>query len=168
VGQAALGRGMYYAQTDQDVFGRTVAEYAGVEGLRDAELPSLASMIRGDVAQGPQVSFSDFLDDRRVIRAGRYKLILRGLNITLFDLERDPDEQHELSISDRPIAGRFLRVMLGQYLGSVDRGHWTSSDQHARQGLRREAAQIDAQTCAQLRAIGYVVDCGATTVGQTD
>jgi arylsulfatase A-like enzyme len=146
----------------------TVLELAGIEGLRSAELPSLVSTIRGDVPPGPSVAFSDFLDDRRVIRAGRWKLILRGHNPTMFDLEADPGEQRELAISDRPIAGRYLRVMIGQYLGARDRGHWLEAEQRERSQLSGEAAEMDAETCAQLRALGYVDGCEPNALGQTD
>lgn len=150
---------------------RTVLELAGVDGLRSAEGRSLVPDIRGEVLPGPQVAFSDFLDDRRVIRAGRWKLILRGYNTTMFDLESDPGEQRELEIEDRPIAGRYLRVLLGQYLGALDRGNWLSGNQQARGALSGGSADMDAETCAQLRALGYVPNCpgeGAGTIGQTD
>ena len=69
----------------------------------------------------------------------------------------------------RPIAGRYLRTMLGQYLGARDRGHWMDAEQREGHRFGTEAAQLDAQTCAQLQALGYLPDgCGATTIGQTD
>ena len=148
----------------------TVAELAGIPALQAAELPSLVGALRGDVPPGPSVAFSDFLDDRRVIVAGRWKLILRGNNPgTMFDLQADPNEQRELEVHQRPIAGRYLRTMLGQYLGARDRGHWMDAEQREGHRFGTEAAQLDAQTCAQLQALGYLPEgCGATTIGQTD
>lgn len=138
----------------------TVLELAGVGGLRAAEGRSLVPDLRGEVPAGPQVAFSDFLDDRRVIRAGRWKLILRGTNPTMFDLERDPGEQRELPMSAHPIAARYLRILIGQYLGASDRGHWLDAVQGQGVQLRREAPQrLDRETCAQLRALGYVDGC---------
>lgn len=152
----------------------TVLQLAGVPGLNGAEGRSLVPDIRGEVPRGPQVAFSDFLDDRRVIRAGRWKLILRGHNPTMFDLETDPGEQRELDMNRHPIAARYLRVLIGQYLGALDRGSWLSADQRARAQMGSEAAVLDAETCAQLRALGYVPDCpegaapGPSALGQTD
>ncbi|MDQ3035315.1 MAG: sulfatase-like hydrolase/transferase [Myxococcota bacterium] len=151
----------------------TVLQLTGIDGLRRAEGRSLVPDLRGEVLQGPQVAFSDFLDDRRVIRAGRWKLILRGHNPTMFDLESDPGEQRELDMNDHPIAGRYLRVMIGQYLGAADRGNWLSATQQARGAVSGVSTALDAETCAQLRAMGYVPDCtgvegAATTLGQTD
>lgn len=151
----------------------TVLQLAGVDGLRRAEGRSLVPDLRRDIHVGPQVAFSDFLDDRRVIRAGRWKLILRGHNPTMFDLETDPGEQRELDMNRHPIAARYLRVLIGQYLGAVDRGNWLSARQTARAVASGANTALDAETCAQLRAMGYVPDCtgveaAPTTRGQTD
>jgi arylsulfatase A-like enzyme len=147
----------------------TVLELAGVEGLPRAEARSLAPDMRGEIPVGPQVAFSDFLDDRRVIRAGRWKLILRGHNPTFFDLETDPGEQHELDMSSHPIAARYCRVLLGQYLGAIDRAHWLDAEQRAATQMTGQSTTLDPAMCAQLRAMGYVVECEApSTLGATD
>jgi arylsulfatase A-like enzyme len=148
----------------------TVLELAGVPGLRMAEGRSLVPDLRGETPVGPQVAFSDFLDDRRAIRAGRWKLVLRGHNPTMFDLERDPGEQRELSMSAHPIAARYLRVLIGQYLGASHRGRWLEAEQGPGLHLGSEASQpLDPETCAQLRALGYVDGCqGVTALGQTN
>ena len=62
--------------------GPTVVEAAGLEAerMRTFEGHSLVSTMRGLDRPGPDVAFSDFLDDRRAITAGsRWKLILRGI-----------------------------------------------------------------------------------------
>ncbi len=149
----------------------TVLGAAGVSGLRAAEGRNLMPDILGDVTVGPQVAFSNFLDDRRVIRAGRWKLILRGHNPTFFDLESDPGEQRELDMSRHPIAARYCRVLLGQYLGARDRGHWMDAVQRESAALTAGAAVMDAETCAQLEALGYG-NCGGhggpSMLGATD
>jgi choline-sulfatase len=112
--------------------------------------------LRGDVPARPAVAFSDFLDDRRAIRAGRYKLILRGVNTTLFDLKTDPNEQKELDFAAHPIAMRYCRIMLGQFLGAKDRKNWLSADQKAPAlELKQEATDIDEKTAKELKALGY-------------
>jgi len=111
--------------------------------------------MNGDVPAIPAVSFSDFLDDRRVIQAGRWKLILRGVNTTLFDLEKDPGEQVELKLTNHPIAMRYCRVLLGQFLGARDRGNWIAADQGQSTELAGENAEMDEATKAGLKAIGY-------------
>jgi arylsulfatase A-like enzyme len=137
---------------------QTVVDAAGVSGMTHAEGRSLMPDIRGAVPQGYQVAFSDMLDDRRVIRAGRWKMIINGTNTKMFDLQDDPHETHEVTDMTRwPVAERYLRILLGQYLGAVDRGHWWSATQHAA-GLTGAggAADIDPALRAQLQALGYV------------
>jgi arylsulfatase A-like enzyme len=110
----------------------------------------------GGATPAPAVAFSDFLDDRRVIRAGRWKLIVRGVTPTLFDLERDPKEQTELNIDEYPIAMRYCRVLLGQFLGARDRGDWLNADPRGRSvELKEEDTDIDEATRAGLKALGY-------------
>ncbi|MEM9191264.1 MAG: sulfatase [Myxococcota bacterium] len=128
--------------------------------VRGTALPAdegrnLTGFMHGTTPPGPSVAFSDFLDDRRVIRAGRWKLVLRGINATLFDLEADPGEQRELDRTDHPIAMRFLRIHLGQFLGASDRSRWMDYDQGAGTNLQRQEAEMDDTIRDQLRALGY-------------
>jgi choline-sulfatase len=110
----------------------------------------------GKLPAGPGAAFSDFLDDRRAIRAGRWKLILRGLTPTFFDLERDPREQVELDLKAYPIALRYCRILLGQFMGAKDRGDWLTANPKGRSiELKSEAAELDEATKAGLKALGY-------------
>jgi len=113
--------------------------------------------IRGGVPVGYQVAFSDMLDDRRVARAGRWKMIMNGNNTKMFDLQEDPHERNEITdMTHWRIAERYLRILLGQYLGAVDRGHWWSATQHDPGALGGGGeAVIDHETCLQLQALGY-------------
>jgi len=110
----------------------------------------------GAAAPGLSVAFSDFFDDRRVVRAGRYKLILRGLTPTLFDLVSDPHEHTELDVKAHAIALRYCRILLGTFLGARDRGDWSNPDPPGRSVvLKGELAEVDDITRGGLRAIGY-------------
>jgi arylsulfatase A-like enzyme len=115
-----------------------------------------SQQLMGGAAPAPAVAFSEFLDNRRVIRAGRWKLIVRGITPTLFDLETDPKEQIELDIHKHPIAMRYCRVLLGQFLGARDRGDWLSADPRGRSvEFKEEDTDIDEATRAGLKALGY-------------
>jgi hypothetical protein len=121
----------------------------------------VGEIVRGELPAYPAVNFSDMLDDRRVIRASGWKMILNGSNTKLFNLTTDPGEDREITDMTRhPIAARYLRILLGQYLGATDRGHWWSATQSSGATLGTENATMDAETCAQLQALGYVVNCG--------
>jgi len=133
----------------------TVLSAAGVAIPPVMEGVDRMGHMNGNTPSLPAVAFSDFLDDRRVIRAGRWKLIMRGVNTTLFDLETDPGELKELRIEDHPIAMRYCRVLLGQFLGATDRRNWLSAEQGQSVNLAGEAAEMDEATKAGLKAIGY-------------
>ena len=135
---------------------QTVLDLTRVEGLPNAEGRSLVPDLRGDVPAGPQVAFSDFQEIRRVARSGRYKLVVRAnLSSVLFDLAADPNEEHEREVADFPIAGRYMRVLLGQYLGATHRGQWLAAHQDVAPELTVESANMDSEIQAQLRALGY-------------
>jgi arylsulfatase A-like enzyme len=136
----------------------TVLEAVGVKAPNTLEDSSVLGWLRGAAPPAMPVAFSDFLDDRRVIRAGRWKLILRGLNETMFDLERDPTEKSELDRTKHPIAARYLTTMMGQFLGARDRRSWLKGEQGQGMKLDRENANIDETLREQLKAIGYAGD----------
>ncbi|MFW5921358.1 MAG: hypothetical protein ACOCUS_05915, partial [Polyangiales bacterium] len=135
--------------------GPTVLELLVIDPLKSAEGRSLVGYMTGETSPGPSVAFSDFLDDHRVITVGRWKLILRSLNVDFFDLKNDPWEQNELDPQQAPIAFRYSRVMLGQFLGARDRGRWIESEQGEGTRLQAEDAEMDESIKADLKALGY-------------
>jgi arylsulfatase A-like enzyme len=143
----------------------TVLEAAGVPLPSVLEEKSVLSWLRGGPPPAVPVAFSDFLDDRRVIRAGRWKLILRGTNETMFDLGTDPTEQKELERGKNPIAARYTTLLLGQFLGARDRRNWLRANQGQGVKLEKENAAIDETLREQLKAIGYAGD--GPTAGDT-
>lgn len=137
---------------------QTTLALAGVSGLTHAEGRSLVPEMNGAASRMPAVAFSNMLDDRRVIRSLRWKMVLNGMNTKLFDLQEDPGERNEITDMTRhPIAARFLRIHLGQYLGATNRGEWWAPTQRTAQQLGTEAVQIDDTLRGQLEALGYQV-----------
>lgn len=137
--------------------GPTVLEASGVDIPAVFEGRSLVGFLRGDPPPGPHVAFSDFQENRRVIRALDYKLILRSsLTYVLFDLGRDPAERNELGARDLPIAMRYLRTMSGQFLGAQDRSRWLEGGGAA---VAHDGGEtMTEELCRQLVALGYM-DC---------
>ncbi|MBK6577574.1 MAG: sulfatase [Sandaracinaceae bacterium] len=134
----------------------TVTEFLGVPAMGTQEGSSLVNLMLGVNAPGPRVAFSDFQDERRVITTSRWKFIVRGnLTSTLFDLQQDPRERQQLPAGASPVAQRFCRVMLSQFLGSTDRGNWTGSQQGRGTQLEASDAVMDDEIQGQLRALGY-------------
>ena len=136
----------------------TVLELTGVLMPDTMEGHSLVPYMHGQPPSRPAVAFSDFLENRRVIRAGDWKLIVRGGrgDATLFNVKRDPQEKKELSMREHPIAWRHCRVLLGQFLGATDRAHWIAGKQKsARKQFKKEDAKMDDELRKQLCALGY-------------
>jgi arylsulfatase A-like enzyme len=134
----------------------TLAELAGVPALPQAEGQSLVGMMYGERRPGPAITFSEWLEERRVATTARFKMIVRGnLTASLFDLERDPMETQQLELTARPIAARFLRIFHGQFLGSTDRSQWLEAEQGPGVNLRSSEAHMDDTLRQQLEAIGY-------------
>jgi len=141
--------------------GPTVLEATGVAIPRQFEGRSLLGFMRGDWPPAPYVAFSDFLDHRRVIRGGDWKLIIRGnLSQVLFDLGNDYWEKTELDGTANPIAQRYLRTLHGQFLGAEDRGHWLAASTPAagkkKPTLEQEKQEMTPELCKQLVALGYI------------
>jgi choline-sulfatase len=133
----------------------TVLELSGVPPMPPAEGTSLAGHFRGQAPARPAVAFSDFLDDRRVITTGRWKLVLRGLTADFYDLAEDPGEKEVLPVTRHPVAMRYCRVMLGQFLGASDRSRWLEGEQRDGTELDSEDADMDDTIRDQLKALGY-------------
>jgi choline-sulfatase len=109
---------------------------------------SLLPQLRGEHGAAPPVAVAGFMDDWRAVVIGDLKLIQRAeRHFMLYDLSADPREQHDLA-GTRPISARYLRAQLGLALAR--------SQAAASKGVKAQKTKIDAQTEAQLRALGYV------------
>jgi choline-sulfatase len=134
----------------------TACDILGVDTPAEAEGRSLVPLLGGAAFDAwPSASFSDFLGGQRVARSGRFKLIYRGMNVTLFDLANDPKEKKDVS-ADYPIALASLRDLLGLHEGifvTVDDGSGkVKSVRH-----KAETTVIDPATKKQLQALGYMI-----------
>ena len=88
------------------------------------------------------------MDNWRAFSVGRWKLIERPRGRSaIYDLQEDPSEQS--AIRDYPITQRALRRWMGQRLVETAARPRVS-------GTRPETTRIDAETAAQLRALGYI------------
>ncbi|MEM6961231.1 MAG: sulfatase, partial [Myxococcota bacterium] len=148
------GRRIKDAVTTLDI-PATVVDLLGVSPM-PTEGESLMDLVDGIPSSRPRIAFSDFLHDRRVAVSGHWKFILRGnLTASMFDLRKDPQEVDQLDLNVHPIAQRFLRIHLGQYLGASDRANWIAAEQGPGIRVDQQAAEMDDAIRAQLRALGY-------------
>jgi choline-sulfatase len=58
-------------------------------------------------------------------------------------------------VNKYPVAMRYCRVMLGQFLGATNRARWLEGDQGKGVALDSEDAQMDDTIREQLKALGY-------------
>ena len=104
---------------------------------------SVLPLLRGVRERSPHANIAGFLDGWRSIVVGRFKLIHRThRRWMLFDLNADPQELHDIA-AQRPLTVRYLRGLLGLAIKNEKR-------------YQARETEIDAETRAQLEALGYV------------
>jgi len=128
-----------------DALGETIpAELSGRSLLRE---------LSGSSSDAPQVAISGFMDGWRTVVIDGMKLIQRTeKRVMVHDLANDPHEQSDVSAA-RPITTRYLRGQLGLALAKSEPGAGAASGKKVH---REQKTNIDAETEAQLRALGYV------------
>jgi arylsulfatase A-like enzyme len=109
--------------------------------------------LRGHGSTAPRAAVSGFMQTWRTIGVGRYKLLQRSPeNMTLYDVAKDPGEKADLAES-QPLALRYTRGLLGLML---DGERTQIAAVRKKRVHKEENTTIDAETEAQLRALGYV------------
>jgi choline-sulfatase len=132
----------------------TVMEALGLPLPANLSGRSLMPELRGDALDAPRVTVSGFMDGWRTAVVGRLKLIQRTeKRVMLHDLGSDPREQVDVA-AQRPISTRYVRGQLGLALHASEPVQAGSSSGKKRH--KEEKTTIDAETEAQLRALGYI------------
>ena len=134
---------------------------------------SLLPDLLGHRVAGPYAAFSTHQGERMAVLAAGWKLVMVGPTQTaLFrvagaerieELPLLPDgkwdwEALRLVVRDHPLVVRYLRILLGHFLGAPRRRQWTV-DTAAPLGAREYApapARYDAEMAERLRAMGYL------------
>lgn len=132
----------------------TILDALGLEPMTNADGQSLLPLIQGKPVQRPYYAVSEFLDNRRAIRVGNWKLMRSSSTwLHLFDVVNDPEEQKDRS-KDSEIARRMCEVHLGEAVATPDKSK-RQQDITIRRQFKAGEANIDPQTRAQLEALGY-------------
>ncbi|MFW6050749.1 MAG: sulfatase [Myxococcota bacterium] len=125
----------------------TVLDALGLPHPEGLQGRSLLPLLRRAREAAPRPAVASFLNGWRALVVGRYKLVHRThAHLKLYDLAADPKERQDLA-EQRPITARYLQGLLGLAL----RGEAGAASRH-----RARATDIDPETEAQLRALGYV------------
>ncbi|MDI7268406.1 MAG: sulfatase [Myxococcota bacterium] len=155
----------------------TIADLLGFGGAAQGagwavEGNSLMPLLMGQRIAGPVAAFTNHQGERIAVVSGGWKLQMNGATQSaLLSIRGDDFEQAAFkedgtfdwdalrpAIRARPITTRYLRIVMGQFLGAPDRQRWRDADVTAA-GARQYApgtAQYDAQTAARLREMGYL------------
>ena len=132
----------------------TIVDALGLEPMTNADGQSLLPLVQNKPVQRPYYAMSEFLDNRRAVRVGNWKLMRSSSSwLHLFDVVNDPDEQQDRA-EDSPIARRMCEVHLGEALATPDKSK-RQQDITIRRKFEAGEAKIDPQTRAQLEALGY-------------
>jgi arylsulfatase A-like enzyme len=121
--------------------------------------------LQGQGASVPRANVSGFMQSWRTLGIGSLKLIQRAPeNMWLYDVQQDPGEKRDVA-KERPIALRYARGLLGVTItesqngktyGSADAAAKPKGDVKKQREHKEEKTNIDPETEAQLRALGYV------------
>lgn len=131
----------------------TVLEALGIAAPEGLSGRSLMPELLGSHLSAPPVAVSGFMDGWRTVVIGHHKLIQRTeRRVMLHDLASDPHEQVDV-VAERPITTRYLRGQLGLVLAQSEP---IGQGAAGKKTHKKETTTIDAETEAQLRALGYV------------
>jgi arylsulfatase A-like enzyme len=142
--------------------GPTVLEATGLAAPPEAEGNSLMPFMVGGGRRGPHAAFSEWQSLYRAVRTERWKLVLHAFfQPELYDLRSDPWENRKLDGKEHPIAQRYTRILMGQFLGAPNRRLWLSPSVSA-SGSAADEREVETQEmtpelCRQLVALGYVI-----------
>ncbi len=156
---AAVPKGKRYDMTVSTLdIGPTLLALSGIDIPSTFEGRNLLPTLSTGTPAFPAVAFSDFLDNWRVVRAGRWKLVLQGARSMFYDLKNDPLEKTDISGKKATLAKRYTRALLGQFLAARQRGRWWRADQGKGSNVKAEETELDATTRKQLEGLGYIIE----------
>jgi arylsulfatase A-like enzyme len=131
----------------------TILDFLGLPGLDHAEGQSLLPVIRGEEQPADRPAFYEamaYFGEKKAVSDGRFKFVLTEETgrEELYDLLEDPGEQRNL-VHERPELKLELKGLLMDHL---------TSQRELASSLETsgEKAEIDADTRAHLRALGYL------------
>jgi len=142
----------------------TLLDAAGQEKPEHLVGESFLRELQGHGSSAPRATVSGFMKSWRTLAVGSIKLIQRAPeNMWLYDVADDPGETRDLA-KERPIALRYARGLLGVTLVESQTGKRHTArdvkkpagDVKKQREHKEENTEIDPETEAQLRALGYV------------
>lgn len=132
----------------------TIVDALGLKPLAGADGMSLLPLMKGEPTQRPYYAMSEFMDSRRAIRVGSWKMIWApGLTVNVYHSEKDRAETDDLAKSAL-VARRMLEVHAGEAQAAFDKKQ-RMQDVAIKRSFKAGEADIDPETRKQLEALGY-------------
>lgn len=129
----------------------TILEALGIDAPAELSGRSFLRALQGRGQQRHRGTISAFMENWRTYTVGTWKLIQRpGNRSRLYDLATDPREQHDIA-AERPDMVHWLRGELGLRMAETQ-----AQRPQRRRRHRAQSTEIDEETAAQLRALGYL------------
>jgi arylsulfatase A-like enzyme len=142
----------------------TLLDAVGLEKPDHLVGQSFYRELQGQGGSAPRATVSGFMQSWRTLGIGSLKLIQRAPeNMWLYDVAQDPGEKRDVA-KERPLALRYARALLGVTLTESENGKTYGTpdatkpapDVKKQREHKEEKTDIDPETEAQLRALGYV------------
>ncbi len=131
----------------------TIVDVLGLKPMEKADGLSLLPLMKGEPVQRPFYAMSEFMDSRRAIRVGGWKMIWAGSTVNVFHSENDRAETEDLA-KKALIARRMLEVHAGEAQAAFDKKQ-RMQDITTKRKFKAGEAEIDPETRKQLEALGY-------------
>ncbi|MBL4635493.1 MAG: sulfatase, partial [Kofleriaceae bacterium] len=135
----------------------TIVDMLGLKPMAKADGLSLKPLLMGEPVQRPYYAMSEFMETKRAIRVGSWKMIWSGgLNVEVYHSATDRSEKKNLAKKSL-IARRLLEVHAGEAQAAYDKKQ-RMQDITTKHQFEAGVADIDPETRKQLEALGYFGD----------
>jgi arylsulfatase A-like enzyme len=132
----------------------TIVDMLGLQPMKQADGMSLVPLMKGEPVQRPYYALSEFMDTKRTIRVGSWKLIWSGgIDVDVYHSEVDRSEKEDLA-KTALVARRMLEVHAGEAQAAFDKKQ-RMQDITTKRKFEAGEADIDPETRKQLEALGY-------------
>lgn len=143
---------------DHGVIVSTMFDAMGLDFPDYLEGASILPKAMGQDETYPHAGFSTHQGERMGVWSGNMKLQMNGpLKTYLYDMDKDPACKNNV-YKNHPTALRYMRSLLGMFMGAPDKRDWKSTRLLAEKKLdvKVEEVEWDDELKQQLQKLGYI------------